>query len=860
MAITQNSIIPAVAAAEDDYVVENSLKFDGSTSYLSRTFGTPTDNDKWTLSCWIKLSEIPNSSTGANGHYLLAASATDSWTAYGGVYINGSGHPGKLTFFSQDATVSTEASCIIDGVLRDYSAWYHLVVVVNGDNTGGEIEIWINGVNETPSSFTYNGNTQINSASTHYIGRQAPADSGYLGKYLADYHFIDGQAKAATDFGKTDDNGQWVPKAYSGSYGDNGFHLDFADAGATSGSNAGAGKDVSGEGNYFTTDDIGSEDQMGDTPSSGKNYATLNPLDEWAGDGVFAEGNLSFSTTGAFGRGVATIRPSSGKWYGEVYITNHERFSMGVMNETGADSLQGGGTTNSAILNYAGGTYWDTNPTSSHVSALANGNIVSFALDLDNDILWFAVNGTWAQSVSVSAIEAGTTTDSFTDVIGSTVPVTGDHIAMFVESNSTTDDMGCVVNFGQDATFNGNHSGTPVTGGNGEWAYAPPDGFNALCTANLDADDYASVNNAVDAEKAFDVSLWEGTGTTPITITTGMDTGLLWIKDRESGGQEHYLFDSVRGVAKAVYASLSNAEYSEVGELDSLTPTGGGYTISGGGTNSTGDDYVGWSWKAGTTTDDNSSVGNINSGSTGYSQSRNSTAGFSIVQYSSNEYPGNYGSSLYYDKVAHNLGAAPEMIIIKNRDDSQNWAVWHKSLSDDNELALNSDAAPTTNGYFPTSEQAHTDTYFVIGGDSSSGGYEPVNHYDQGTFEANKFIAYLFRSVPGYSHCGHYDGTGSTNFQYTGFRPAMLIVKCLDGTNSWIMFDSSRDTHNLTWKHLFPDVFDAEPTSGTSNSVDFVSNGFVLRTGDSSTNSSSTNYDYVYYAVAENPFKYANAR
>ena len=774
-----NLILPAggAAAAAADYTVENSLKFnDGDSPELSRTY---TSSATWTFSCWVKRGEL-----GATNNIF-------------GTVI---GFNSSDQLFAPGITNTT-------AVYRDPSAWYHICV----SDTG----LFVNGVADS-------GTVSTSAASSLKIGDDFDG-------YLADVHFIDGTAKQATDFAEPDDNGQWVPKAYSGSYGTNGFHLDFSDS-------ADLGADAAGS-NDFSATNLGSEDQMGDTPSSGKNYATLNPLDEWADNGVFAEGNLSFSTTGAFGRGVATIRPSSGKWYGEVYITQAAYFSIGVMNETGADSMQGGGTTNSAIMFKNGATYYGTTYNAGYSDTLVTDNIVSFALDLDNDILWFAINGTWQNGATTGEIEAGTSTYAFTgygnsEGINSTVPVAGDHIAMFVESNSESGDMGCVVNFGQDATFNGNHSGTPVTGGNGEWAYAPPSGFLALCTENLDADDYASVNNAVDDEKAFAATLYEGDGETQTVEEVGFQPDLVWVKNRDESSY-HNLVDTVRGFGgSGLFSNSDDAEGSASNKISSVNSDGFVITGNSNDLNHDDEDYISWCWKAGT-----SMTGG----------SKNVAAGFSIVGWEGDDSGMGDGER----SVAHGLTVVPDMIIAKDRDNTGDWQVLHTGLDSGKQLFLNSDSGQVDN-YGGFGSSSATTSNFYINDDGSMGGYA-LN-----TGSVN-YIAYCFASIEGYSKAGSYTANDLDNgpFIYCGFRPAFIIVKRYDGsTQNWVMFDTARGTYNISSPHLYPNLTSIEYANET---IDILSNGFKYRE-DADGGNDTDGDKFIFYAVADNPFKYANAR
>jgi len=132
------------------------------------------------------------------------------------------------------------------------------------------------------TNLTAGFNTYVNypTANLNYIGSSTPAPTALLGGYLADVNFVDSGALTPDYFATTDANGQWVPKAYTGSYGTNGFHLDFSSGALTSGSNVGLGRDSSGNGNYWNTNNMTvAGNQMIDTPTN--NFATINPLDNY---------------------------------------------------------------------------------------------------------------------------------------------------------------------------------------------------------------------------------------------------------------------------------------------------------------------------------------------------------------------------------------------------------------------------------------------------------------------------------------------------------------------------------------------------------------------------------------------------
>jgi hypothetical protein len=208
------------------------------------------------------------------------------------------------------------------------------------------------------------------------------------------------------------------------------------------------------------------------------------------------------------------------------------------------------------------------------------------------------------------------------------------------------------------------------------------------------------------------------------------------------------------------------------------------------------------------------------------------------------------------DTVGHGLNTSPDMIIVKSRNVSGNtwdaWVVGHSSLGwgDSSTLYLNQTSA-ASDGYLttPWNNTAPTSSVFSVASNSGAG----IN------YSGETYIAYCFANTEGYSKVGSYTGNGSADgtFVYTGFRPAWVMVKRTDASDNWVMQDSARGSFNPDLGWLYADIGAAEE-SGSSRYCDFVSNGFKLRNGGTSTNTSGGTY--IYLAFAEHPFKYANAR
>tara|TARA_B100001939_G_scaffold346513_1_gene365465 strand:+ start:1389 stop:2417 length:1029 start_codon:yes stop_codon:yes gene_type:complete len=319
----------------------------------------------------------------------------------------------------------------------------------------------------------------------------------------------------------------------------------------------------------------------------------------------------------------------------------------------------------------------------------------------------------------------------------------------------------------------------------------------------------------------FNTVTWTGDGSSSRNITgVGFQPDWVWVKCRNAA-VSHAVYDSVRGASKLINTNTTSAEGTNPAVNAFISD---GFTVNSDSyVNLSSNTYVGWNWLAGGTASSNTD-GSITS-----SVSANTTAGFSIVSYT--------GTSSTAT-VGHGLGVTPSMIIVKNRSAAQNWIVYHQAIGNTGALYLNaSNATDTASGWFnntsPTSSVFTVGTYDAINGSS------------------HNLIAYCFAEKKGFSKFGSYVGNGSTpNFIYTGFKPAMVIFKST-GADNWCIMDNKRDSFNVMDKRLFPHLSNAEST-GVSNVVDFVSNGFCLRTSDSSFNLNGQSF--IYLSFAENPF------
>tara|TARA_B100001063_G_scaffold228493_1_gene239909 strand:+ start:302 stop:1351 length:1050 start_codon:yes stop_codon:yes gene_type:complete len=331
-----------------------------------------------------------------------------------------------------------------------------------------------------------------------------------------------------------------------------------------------------------------------------------------------------------------------------------------------------------------------------------------------------------------------------------------------------------------------------------------------------------------DPSAHFQIALWTGNGSTP-TITNDGNSDLqpdwLWGKNRTGSADHNYLIDSTRGTNKYVFSNSPSAQITNAA-ISSLNSDG--FTLTSDvGLNRNSSTYVGWQWKAngGSRTTFTESGNNPGGG-----YQANTTAGFSIVDYTGT---GALGT------IAHGLGVAPTVVWCKGLDDGHAWLVGHTSMSSNFETDLilsNSDAQVDETSSF--NDTAPTSSVFTV---NSSGSTNQ---------NGEKFIAYCFAPIQGYSKFGSYKGNGNADgtFVYTGFSPAWVLVKRFDSGNNWHIHDSKRVPFNPNNKTLYANLTNTE---GTEN-FDMLSNGFKLRETGGGYNASGGSY--IYMAFAESPF------
>ena len=782
------------AADVDTYKVERSLRFNSADSaYLSRTPASAGNRKTWTWSGWVKRASIADSGeTFFTGYSATTDETFLTWNA------------DTIRFFSRTSNLTT-AQLDTSALYRDISAWYHVVLSVDTTQAtaSSRLKLYVNGSEVTAFGVsTYpsqNSDFWVNNTVAHNIGRRGNAIN-YLSSYLTEINFIDGQALTPSSFGETDSvTGRWKVKKYSGTYGTNGFYLNFADNSGTTATTL--GKDLSGNGNNWTPNNFSvtagaGNDSLLDSPTNSGtsgNYCVVNPLKN---DTSFTSTNGNLDVTLANETGgrscSGTFAISYGKFYWEATVTANAGNRAGVGIATSETSTANYSGSYSSGYTYEGSTGDKiTNGTSSsYGSTFTTNDVIGVALDMDNGSLVFYKNGS----------SQGTAYSGLSGVFNPRFDNTG---------NVASTSVSYSINFGQRP-----------------FAYTAPTGFKALCTTNLPTPTIKKPSTAMD------VVTYTGTGASNSISSLGFSPDLVWIKNRGTT-TDHALYDTVRG---ATIQLSSNTTGAEATSSTGLTAFGSsGFTLGTSSlVNTSGTQYVAWAWDAGSTTSTN------NSGTITSTVSVNPTAGFSIVSYTGT------GANA---TVGHGLGVAPKMVIIKSRSQggsaAWSWVVWHSSFSGLEYAILNSTAAKASASTIWNST-APSSSLFNIGTDAVANSSTVT------------YIAYCFSEIEGYSKFGSYTGNGSSDgpFVWCGFRPRWVMIKRTDSTGGWTIIDSSRDTYNISGSEIQANTSAAEATG--QSSLDAISGGFKMRNTAIAENASGGTY--IFAAFAESPFKYARAR
>ena len=787
--------------------IERSLRFDdGNNAHLSKTFSSAGNRKVWTWSAWIRRSGGYGASN-AMFHAYDGSSSNRAQIAF---------DTGDRLIVHQGGGGGSKGQTRTDRRFRD-SSWYHIVCAVNfADSTAADrVKMYVNGELQTKTiqvAFT-DENGLINSNLEHELGAVGSSSNNFDG-YMAEINFIDGQNLDPSYFGYTDfQTGKWRPKRYEGTYGQNGFHLEFKDnSGATATT---IGKDTSGNQHNFTPANIAvntdwkDNDSFIDTPTNTFPILSLNTIYRVHNSSSTLHNggmkyNCHYDNQGSVRAEMAL--PTSGKWYFEVrLLTSNANATFGICPTTYSMNQNAYTQTNSpGSIGYA--AYSQTLKDGSNtggVGGWGTSDTVAAALDMDEKTITFYKNNSAQRTLTLTTGQENI--PYFPMVTGGT--------------NGGSVNLG--INFG----------------GNESFAYTPPEGFKTLCSRNLPSISPTSI--VLNPKKNFHTLLYTGDGSSSNKVT-GLEfkPDLVWIKSR-SATTDNVLQDTVRG--NYILYSNTNAQEGATGggwvksfNVDGFT------TDSNGPINTNSATYCAWCWKAGGTAVTN------NDGTIATQVSANQQAGFSILNWTGTGADGTIG---------HGLGKVPAFVIIKNRDRAVEWIVKHQNLSTGKIVYLNLEdgedgATGSNNGIIGDLNNAST---LSLSRTSNSGNYNNVN------YSGEKYVAYCWSEIPGYSKMGIYTGSGNQGvngpFIHIGFKPAWILVKRIDSTKGWGLIDTVRSPLNATNNILFPDLNNVDYTSG-GHELDIVSNGFKIKNNNNRWNTSGGRYIYMVFAeqINSSPF------
>ena len=446
---------------------------------ITRTPSSNGNQKTWTFSVWLKSQDV----TSGTAQNILSAFYGSS-SRYANINITGSYTLEVFSgVYSTGGSTTTSAYLVTNRVFRDPSAWWNIVVAYDTTNatSGDRVKIYINGVRETSfSTETYpslNDDSFFNVTTTqNRIGASGGANV-YKG-LMTHMHFIDGTAYDASAFGQTDaTTGIWKPKVSpSVTYGTNGCFLKFENS---------ANMDLDSSPNNLTFSTSGTITQTVDTPSNV--FAVLNPLTKTNASMIFTNGNTTCTATGNWIGNMATLGATKGKWYAEAKITDPLNFSIGFA-KFGKTFQNNMNTANSGYLgigndswgfwgNGASADLYHNSTNTSYGSVTSTNDIIMLAMDLDNGNLYWGKNGTWFNSSN----PATSTSPAFSGI----------NIDEYITFGTGVENGSVQWNFG-----NGYFGTTAVSSattdesGLGIFEYTVPSGYYALCTKNINEQEY----------------------------------------------------------------------------------------------------------------------------------------------------------------------------------------------------------------------------------------------------------------------------------------------------------------------------------------------------------------------------------
>jgi len=886
------------------YTVERSLLLNPNwAAYLYRTPSVIGNRSTFTFSCWLKQADLAPSGK------RTIFSAGDN-ISRGQCLLEWDGFYRQFWFRSSAAGGTMSAAAYTQALFRDPSAWYHLVLSIDttAAASADRIKIYVNG--ESQSFITYscpqNGICAINDTVPHWIGRSTASNHHYLGGYLAEVNFVDSQALSASEFAELDDYNNWVPKRFTG-HGTNGFKLDFSNS-----TNSGFGIDSSGQGNNFTTNGSIASHGCIDSPSNyestsgnnGGNYCTLNPLANNSLD--LSHGNLEFTNNySGWGNVAGTMAVSSGKWYWE-YTVNGNGTGIGI-HPAEAHLRSSYRRPGEYVQGY---TWWmDRNQKWSNGNAsiyggyASNNDVIGVRLDLDNGTIAFSRNGS-DLGIAYSGISG-----RYTPIIGSVINsgLSGGIVNFgqrpYVYPPGATGGPPsdykslCTFNLPEPLVPDGSKAVDATTySGNGSTNHSisTPHQPDLVWIKNRTSSTHHQLTDAVrgvglhlqpnqvNPNTSSNNRVWQ-LNSNGFTLGTDNDCNgngyqyVAWTWSADDGEPPNMTYNV------SVFGGKFRFNSFNQGGPDLTLLEGGTYVFdqsdssnnnhplrfgtSPNGTNyTTGVTHTGTPGQAGAKTTlvlaagapiiyyscaNHSGMGgaiytNTEGGVTHLSPNfqakikADPAKGFSIVRYVGN------GT---WAPCPHGLGQAPEMIFVKNENSYTNWAVYHKGL-------------PSANDYLNLNySNSYSGSFYYWGGTAPTNEGFYLSYGSEVNSTNSNHMAYCWAPIEGYSASFKYFGNGNGGYPHAdgpfvalGFRPRVILIKCSDGYENWILFDTERSPDNPAEKWLMPNEYYSE-YSGANREIDILSNGFKVRCNTGALN--TYNKTYIGFAWAEHPFKTA---
>jgi hypothetical protein len=741
--------------AQYPYKIGYSCRFnDSDSAKTERTIGAAATNGTiFTLSWWMKTVEFSTDLTvfseyeDANNYCHItktSANVIQMAQATGGVV---------------DFNITAIQHTPIDG-------WDHYVI--RYDSTQGAAAdrwtLWINNSSNTGIRWT---DIDLNEVcrvtkNTEVVTVGAYNNTKYMHGYLAEMRLIDGQALTPSSFGESI-NDVWVPKYYTGTYGNNGFYLDFED-------NTDFGNDVSGNNNDFTDTNLATNDQVPDTPTN--DHCIINCLDNNA-DGDHPVGTISNAglyldeTAGTLNYGYGTIPlPSSGIWEFQIAATQADNTSNAAYWGLKLSEKYYGIATAALRVYAPDGQYYNGSGWGAYGATWTTETMTCVA-DVDNGTIHFYKSG-----VDQGEAQSGLTLQGAKFLIG--------------VKNTILERV--VIDFGQHG-FTRNEPKSKY--------------LNCLNLPDISSDVYPPT-------KGFDSIAYTGTGAEHARTDLSFQPDLVWIKNRDQN-DEFVITDSVRGATKELNCDSDNVESTVAQGLKTFDSNG--FTL---GTddryNTFDEDYIAWCLKEGP------------------------EYGFDIVTYS--------GTGIART-VNHNLGAAPELMFIKERtDDAGSWMTYHDAVLSTVDPETDYGRLDLANAWADLdtiwNDTAPTSTQFTVGT------HDDVNAAD------DTYVAYLFRSIENFSKVFRFEGNGNANnaFVSCGFRPGFMFYKNADAALSWIALDRARDPAGYLGKYV---TLNSTVAEGDLDLLNFTAQGFKLLV-----NTFPNNQTYIGIVFAYQPGRFSN--